>query len=154
VRDRIVISRAKGSDDVDLPLTGALRSAIEAMPKSNHLLFVTMADGRAMKPNWLSKCFAAWATAADLPARCRLHGLKKGGLRRLAEAGRTTHQLMAVSGHRSLSEVQRYTEAANKRRLADAALRGRRKGTKNADACTNTALELHKQDAKPLKSHG
>jgi integrase len=152
-RDRIV-RRAKGSDDVDLPLTRDLHSAIEAMPRGDNLLFVTMADGGAMTPNWLSKCFAEWAVAAGLPAHCRLHGLKKSGLRRLAEAGRTAHQLMAVSGHRSLSEVQRYTEAANRKRLADAALRGRRKRTKREDDYTNTPPELHKQNANPLKLQG
>jgi hypothetical protein len=36
-----------------------------------------------------------WVTAARLPARCRLYGLKKGGMRRIAEAGGTTHELMA-----------------------------------------------------------
>src|SRR5262249_40325433 len=40
------------------------------------------------------------------------HGFKKGGMRRLAEPGNTTHELMAISGHRTLSEVQRYTEDA------------------------------------------
>ena len=54
VRGRIVIRRAKGSDDVDLPLTADLRAAIEAMPKSDALLFVSTGDGRAMTPNWLS----------------------------------------------------------------------------------------------------
>jgi hypothetical protein len=53
-----------------------------------------------------------------------------------------------------LSEVQRYTEAADKRRLADTALRGRRERTKSADGYTNTPPELHKQDAKPLKLQG
>jgi hypothetical protein len=63
--------------------------------------------------------FAEWATAAGLPSRCRMHGLKKGGMRRLAEDGYTTHELMGTSGHKTLSEVQRYTDAADKRRLAD-----------------------------------
>jgi hypothetical protein len=50
---------------------------------------------------------------------CRLHGLKNGGMRRLAEAGNTAHELMAISGHRTLSEVQRYTTDADRKRLAD-----------------------------------
>ena len=53
------------------------------------------------------------------PNRCRLHGLKKGGMRRRAEARNTTHELMAFSGHKSLAEVRRYTDAADKKRLAD-----------------------------------
>ena len=30
-------------------------------------------------------------------------------MRRLAEAGNTAHELMAISGHKTLTEVQRYT---------------------------------------------
>jgi integrase len=151
---RIKIARAKGSDDVDLLLTDDLRAAIEAMPKTDHLLFVAKNDGSPMMANWLSKLFADWATAAGLPAHCRLHGLKKGGMRQGAEDGLSAHQLMAWSGHRSLSEVQRYTEAANRKRLADAALRGRRGRTKLEDPYTNTPPELHKHNAKPLKLRG
>jgi integrase/recombinase XerD len=37
---------------------------------------------------------------------------------RFAEDGGTTHELMAFSGHRTLSEVQRYTDDADRERLA------------------------------------
>jgi hypothetical protein len=40
----------------------------------------------------------------------------------MAEGGATPRELMAVTGHRSLEEVERYTRAANKRKLADAAM--------------------------------
>ena len=43
-------------------------------------------------------------------------------MRRLAESGATTHMLMAVSGHKTLSEVQRYTEEADKQELATEAM--------------------------------
>ena len=89
-------------------------------------------------------------TEADLPARCRLHGLKKGGMRRLAEAGGTAHELMAFSGHKTLTEVQRYTADADRKRLADAAMAKLRDQSENADY-TNTAPHLHKQAAKVLK---
>jgi hypothetical protein len=52
----------------------------------------------------------ASVTKAGLPKHCRLHGLKKGGMRRLAEDGSTTHELMAVKRyyrehHEFLDEV-------------------------------------------------
>jgi integrase len=49
---------------------------------------------------------------AGLPDHCVLHGLRKAATRRLAEAGCTTLQIMAVTGHKTLAEVERYTEAA------------------------------------------
>jgi integrase len=38
--------------------------------------------------------------------------------RRLAEAGCTMHEIAAITGHASLNEVQRYTKAADQKRLA------------------------------------
>jgi integrase len=80
------------------------------------------AYGKPRSKYGLGNDFAKWATEAGLPARCRLHGLKKAGMRRLAEAGATAHELMAISGHRTLTEVQRYTEAADKKHLADSGM--------------------------------
>jgi hypothetical protein len=79
-----------------------------------------------------------------------MHGLKKGGMRRLAEAGGTAHELMAFSGHKTLTEVQRYTTDADRKRLADAAMAKLRDQSKNADY-TNPAPPLYKQAIKGLK---
>ena len=40
----------------------------------------------------------------------------------LAEAGASPHEIMSVTGHRSLSEVQRYTREANKPKRANSAI--------------------------------
>jgi integrase len=50
------------------------------------------------------------------------HGLRKAACRRLAEAGCTPHQIKAISGHKTLAEVTRYTDAADQKRLAMAAM--------------------------------
>jgi integrase/recombinase XerD len=96
------------------------------MPRK-HLTFIHTAAGKPRSKEGLTLDFAEWATAAGLPSRCRMHGLKKGGMRRLAEDGNTTHELMAMSGHKTLSEVQRYTARADKKRLADSAHAKRRR---------------------------
>jgi hypothetical protein len=41
---------------------------------------------------------------------------------RLAERGATAHEIMAITGHRSLEEVERYTRAARQAKLADNAM--------------------------------
>jgi hypothetical protein len=64
-----------------------------------------------------------------------LHGLKKGGLRRLAEAHATTHELLSVSGHRTLSQLQIYTEEVDRKKMADSAIEKRIK----ADGLANLA---------------
>jgi hypothetical protein len=48
--------------------------------------------------------------------------LRKAAARRLAEAGCTPHQIMSMTGHRTLKEVSRYTSAANQEQLAKEAL--------------------------------
>jgi Phage integrase family len=118
---RIRIKRTHGSKDVDIPISPELQAACDAMPKT-HLTYIVTAYGKPRSKYGLGNDFAKWATEAGLPARCRLHGLKKGGMRRLAEAGSTAHELMAISGHRTLTEVQRYTEEADKKHLADSGM--------------------------------
>jgi integrase len=50
------------------------------------------------------------------------HGLRKATAAALAEAGASTHEIAAVTGHTSLEEIERYTRAARKKKLADAAM--------------------------------
>jgi integrase len=150
---RIRIERTHGSKDVNIRMSPDLESACGAMPKA-HLTYITTAQGKPRSKYGLGNDFARWATEAGLPARCRLHGLKKGGMRRFAEDGATTHELMALSGHRTLSEVQRYTDDADRERLADQAMAKRRRGqSENADV-TNIAAPLHKHVVNALKTKG
>jgi hypothetical protein len=46
-------------------------------------------------------------------------------LRRLAEAGATEKQIAAWSGHETLREIERYTQAADQKRLAQDAMKKR-----------------------------
>ena len=118
---RIRIARTHGSEDVEILMSPELQTACEAMPKE-HLTYIVTAYGKPRSKNGLGNDFAKWATEAGLPANCRLHGLKKSGTRRLAEAGGTAHELMAFSGHKTLTEVQRYTKDADRKKLADSAM--------------------------------
>ena len=148
---RIRIERTHGSEDVDIPISPDLQAACDAMPKS-HMSYIVNALGKPRSKFSLGRDFAKWATQAGLPARCRLHGLKKGGMRRIAEAGGTAHELMAISGHKTLSEVQRYTSAADKARLAASAM-AKMQRTKGDDNYTNPDTPLHKpgQKARSIK---
>jgi hypothetical protein len=145
---RIRIERTHGSKDVDIPMSAELQAACDAMPKA-HLTYIVTAYGKPRSKYGLGNDFATWATAARLPSRCRMHGLKKGGMRRLAEAGNTTHELMAISGHRTLSEVQRYTDDADRMLLAASGM-AKRKGQSENTNVTNAAAPLHKHAKKAL----
>jgi len=146
---RIRIERTHGSADVDIPISAELQAACDAMPKA-HLTYIVTAYGKPRSKYGLGNDFARWATAAGLPARCRMHGLKKSGMRRLAEHGNTTHELMAISGHRTLSEVQRYTEDADRKRLADSGMAKRRDQRENSEVA-NLVPHSGKPALKSLK---
>ena len=150
---RIRIERTHGSEDVDIPISPELQAACDAMPKS-HLTYIVTAYGKPRSKYGLGNDFAKWVTAAGLPARCRLHGLKKSAMRRLAEAGNTAHELMAISGHKTLTELQRYTGAADKKRLAESGMAKMRERTKSTETYTNTGSALHKHGKKASDSNG
>jgi len=59
---------------------------------------------------------------AGLPDRCVPHGLRKAAARLLAEAGCSVKEIQAITGHASLSEIERYTRDAEQARLAMAAV--------------------------------
>ena len=53
---------------------------------------------------------------------CQPHGLRKATGRRLAEAGATAKMIMAILGHTTLAETERYTEEADQVCLAEDAV--------------------------------
>lgn len=67
--------------------------------------------------NWFKEC----AIKAGVQAKLGPHGLRKAAARRLAEAGCTPSEIQAITGHNTLSEVERYTRDANQKLLAESA---------------------------------
>ena len=70
----------------------------------------------------LSVMVKAAAKEAGLPPACVPHGLRKAMTRRLAEGGATAKQIASISGHKSLREIERYTDRADQRQLSKAAM--------------------------------
>jgi integrase len=98
-----------------------LKSIIKATP-SNHLTFIVTESG---KPYAHAQSFGnrmrGWAKEAGLKG-CPLHGLRKACLVRLAEAGCTAPEIMAISGHKSMAEVQRSNKGADQKVMAKRAI--------------------------------
>ena len=59
------------------------------------------------------------AASAGLPLRLSPHGLRKAACRRLAEAGASANEIMSITGHTDIKEIETYTKAAEQRRLAE-----------------------------------
>jgi integrase len=50
------------------------------------------------------------------------HGLRKSAAARLAESGCSAHEIMSITGHASLKEVERYTREVSQKRNSKAAI--------------------------------
>lgn len=92
-----------------------LKEAINAAPR--HMTWLVTKFGAARSPKAFSSWFAGAAAKAGLTDEKSAHGLRKTRAESLAEAGATTHQVAAWTGHETLSEVQRYSKAADRKRM-------------------------------------
>jgi len=117
----IVIRQQKTGTLVEIPMHPDLRTILDATP-SDHLTFLTTAAGSQFTAAGFGNWFKDVCREAGLPSNCAAHGLRKAASRRLAEAGCTAHQIMSITGHKTLREVTRYTEAADRRALAVSAI--------------------------------
>jgi integrase len=112
-------ARKGTTNELMIPIHPALARALKAGPVVGMQHLITDARGRPLRS--LSALIGAAVKRAGLPDRCVAHGLRKAALRRIAEHGGTTKEIAAVSGHRSLHEVERYTARADQARLARSA---------------------------------
>ena len=85
------------------------------------MVFLLNEHGKAFTAKGFGKWFTAQCQRVGLTGLSP-HGLRKAAARRLAEAGCTTHEIRSITGHASLQEVQRYTDAVEQKRLAVSAI--------------------------------
>jgi integrase len=117
-------SRADAAIRLMIPIHPRLKECIDAWEPSSSGHFLT-SRGLGNSP-YSAKAFSSvmstWREAAGLPAGLSPHGLRKAAARRLAEAGCTPHQIAAITGHKTLSEVTRYTRDVRQVKLAREAI--------------------------------
>jgi integrase len=113
-------TRSSNGMAISMPIHPSLAAVLKGIP-AKQKTFLQTKDGQQRSEKGLGKDIRKWCINAGLPG-CTSHGLRKAIARRLAEAGASPHQIMAVTGHKTLSEVQKYTEAANRSKMADTAM--------------------------------
>lgn len=113
-------NRDRNPVTLDIPVAPELRDAIAATAVGKSTFLVT-AYGKSFTSNGFGNWFRQHCDAAGLP-QCSAHGLRKAAATRLAEAGASEHEIMAITGHRTSKEVSRYTRAARQRILAESAM--------------------------------
>ena len=115
----ICVRQQKTGREVWVPVHDAL-AAILAEASTN-LTFLLTDQGKPYTAAGFGNWFRDQCQAAGLRG-CSAHGLRKAAARRLAEAGCIAHEISAITGHASLREVARYTESADRRKLAASAM--------------------------------
>ena len=112
----IAVVQAKTKHRLSIPIHPVLRQTIDAGPSGN-LNFLVTEYGKPFATAGFGNWFRDRCNEAGL-AHCSAHGLRKAASRRLADAGASIHQIAAITGHKSLKEVERYTRDADQVRLA------------------------------------
>jgi site-specific recombinase XerD len=110
---------------VDTPIPAELLAVIKATKATGMKTWLISARGGTFVNQSFTDWFSAEIAKAGLPARCTPHGLRKRCLTDMAERGCTIHEIMSVSGHLTMKEVERYTRMADRARNARAAMAGR-----------------------------
>jgi site-specific recombinase XerD len=118
----IYVKQQKTGAELVIPLHAALRRSINAYGLRGGQYLVGRRDGKRMSANSLSQVVVAAAQKAGLSDQCVTHGIRKAVLRQLAERNMGSKVIASMSGHKTLREIERYTEKADQGRMVLAAI--------------------------------
>jgi integrase len=137
------VRQQKTGIELSIPVHSNLQAIIEATT-AGQMTFLVTEFGKPFTAAGFGNWFREQCDMANLH-HCSAHGLRKAAARRLAESGCTPHEIAAITGHASLKEIVRYTEAANQKRLAWAAMekvKNRTSSVKPAPKFDNSGKKL------------
>jgi integrase len=114
------VTQRKTGIKLAIPVLPALAVELDATP-ANEMTYVLTMFGKPFSDAGFTSWFRERAEMAAVFGRTP-HGLRKTAGRRLAEAGCTAKQIMAVLGHETMAEADRYTKDSDQRLLATQAM--------------------------------
>ncbi len=117
---RIELKQRKTGQVLAVPVAPELQASMDACPTTG-LVFLLTEAGAPFTDAGFGNWFHDAVAAAGIKGKAA-HGLRKATASRLAERGATVKQIQAVTGHRSLREIERYTRYADQLVQADAAI--------------------------------
>ena len=113
---------------LELPALLVLQNIIDTS-QTGDLTFLVNDYGQPFTPAGFGNKMRQWCNEAGLP-HCTAHGLRKTGAAIAAENGATPHELMSIFGWITLKEAERYTRAAEQKKLAARAMSMLERGKK------------------------
>ena len=118
--EAIEVVQSKTGTTLWIPAHSRLREHLDALPR-DRLLWVVSAAGGPMRGDVLSHMMARHLADLGL-AHLSYHGLRHTAATRLADAGCNDREIASIIGHRTASMIARYTQRADQRARARAAV--------------------------------
>src|SRR5262249_53584468 len=126
----------------------AVQKTVAAAPK-DHLTTLNTEYGKPFTVDGFPQFTRRAITDAGLPLDCKPHGLRKTLGRRMAESGCSAHEIMAVLGHTTLAEAERYTREADRRRGGRQAIAKIKNRIPNSQTSLERFGQFQKEKEKP-----
>jgi integrase len=90
-----------------IPLVPALRAVLDATPTQG-LYFLSWGNGRPYSKEAFGNLFRDWCRAAKVPEGRSMHGMRKACVVRMVRDDCSPFEIMSVTGHRTMKEIERY----------------------------------------------
>jgi integrase len=117
---KIAVRQEKTNTPLLIPIHPDLAQALAAVPRTN-LTFLVTKFGKPFTAAGFGNWFRERCDEAGLP-QCSSHGLRKLKATRLTNVGCSDREIMAITGHKSVSQVSPYTKARDQSLLAEQAM--------------------------------
>lgn len=118
----ITLTQRKTDTPLSIPESAELTAELDAMKPPGEMMLWKEGGGQISLGHFGSMMRDAIRKALGKETDCVFHGLRNSAAKHLADAGCTPHQIMAMTGHKTLRMVEKYTRQANQKRLASSAL--------------------------------
>lgn len=115
--EKLVLRHTKNKSETTVRILDPLAAALDAI-ENEHLTYLVTKFGKPFTPAGFGNWFRDTCDEAGL-GHCSAHGLRKAMARRLAEAGATSLEGRAVTGHKSDTMFAHYAASASNEMMSD-----------------------------------
>lgn len=120
----IYVAQNKTGTKLQIPVYSELKDALEEVRRTSPVMstyILTTGTGKPYSGSHFRRHFAKVLKAAGLTG-LTFHGLRYTAAANLAEIGCSLKEIAAITGHRSLGMIEKYSRDADQRRLAGAVI--------------------------------
>lgn len=118
---RIRLRQQKTKTALSIPVHPDLTKLLDAAPRKGFMI-LTSKTGLPFHSRVFSRDFLDARIMAAIDPALSFHGLRHTAASRLAEVGASGPEIMAITGHKSLKQVEHYIRQANQELQADRAI--------------------------------